>query len=136
MAYPRKNGEPVYRSSDLDEVQGYDDLRMIWKHVRMSATGKTAPLTERVRQKIAKGLKRTMSEGKSGRTRAVAAAMTLAMADGDWTRDVYRKPTKGLSRMARASRPKGASPSGSEDGDGRGDAEGEAQRRDGGQVDG
>ena len=136
MAYPTKNGEPVYRSSDLDEVQGYDDLRMIWRYVKMSGTGKTAPLTERVKEKIAKGLDVTMSEGKSSRTRTVAAAMALAIADGDYSRDVYRKPTKGAIRMGRTSRAKGESLGGSRGCSCDGDAKGQAQCCDDGQVDG
>lgn len=136
MAYPRKNGEPVYRSSDLDDVQGYDDLRMIWKYVRMSETGKTPPLSDHAKAKIAKGLKRTINEGKSSRTRIVAASMALAIADGDWTRDVYRKPTKGIARLARASRTKGKGFGSSGAGDGCGDAEGQAQCGDASEVDG
>lgn len=124
MAYPRKNGEQVYRSSDLDEVQGYDDLRMIWKYVRMSAKGKTAPIAEHTRKKIAKGLKRTMNEGKSSRTRNVAAAMVLALADGDVDRDVYRKPTRGIARLARASRLKGKGSGGDRESPGGRDAKG------------
>jgi hypothetical protein len=124
MAYPTRRGEQNYHSSDLDDVQGYNDLRTIWKYVKLSEKGKTAPLTENARSKIVKGLKRTMSEGKSSRTRNTAAAMIAAMADGDWDRDVYRKPIKGIPRMARASRPKGQGSKGSGDGTGRGDAEG------------
>lgn len=136
MAYPRKHGEPVYRSSDLDEVQGYDDLRMIWKYVKLSGKGKSAPLSDRAKAKIAKGLKRTMSEGKSSRTRSVAAAMVLAIADGDWDRDVYRKPTKGIARLARASRAKGQGSGGAGDGAGGGDAEGQVERGHDGEGDG
>ena len=136
MAYPRKHGEQVYRSSDLDEVQGYDDLRTIWKYVKLSGLGKTPPLSDRVRAKIAKGLKRTMSEGKSSRTRNVAAAMALAIADGDWTRDVYRKAIKGVPRVGRASRSKGQGSGSAEPcTDGR-DAEGQDASRNGCEGDG
>lgn len=124
MAYPTRRGEQNYQSSDLDDVQGYNDLRTIWKYVRLSELGKTAPLTENARAKIAKGLKRTMSEGKSSRTRNTAAAMIAAMADGDWNRDVYRKPIKGATRVARTKRPKGQGFEGSGDGTRRGDSEG------------
>ncbi len=136
MAYPRRNGEPVYRSSSLDDVQGYDDLRMIWKYVRMSETGKTAPLTDETKEKIAKGLKRTISEGKSSRTRIVAASMALAIADGDWNRDVYRKPIKGIAGLARASRAKGKGFGSSGSGADGWNAEGQAECGDDGQVDG
>lgn len=127
MAYPTKNGEPVYRSSDLDEVQGYDDLRMIWRYVKMSGKGKTPPLSDRAKEKIAKGLELTMSEGKSSRTRLVAGAMALAIADGDWDRDVYRKPTKGIVGLERASRAKGKGFGSSRGCSCDGDAEGQAQ---------
>jgi len=124
MAYPTRRGEQNYRSSSLDDVQGHEDLRTIWKYVRMSETGKTEPLKMEVKEKIVKGLKRTMSEGRSSRTRNTAAAMIAAIADGDWRRDVYRKPIKGLPRVARSKRPKGQGSKGSGDGAGRGDAEG------------
>lgn len=128
MAYPKRRGEPNYRSSDLDEVQGYDDLRMIWKYIKLSAKGKSAPLTDRARAKIAKGLKRTMSEGKSSRARNVAAAMVLALADGDFERDVYRKAIPGVARLARASRAKGKGSGRAGNSAGGRDAEGQAER--------
>ena len=124
MAYPTRRGEQNYQSSDLDDVQGYNDLRTIWKYVRLSELGKTAPLTDNARAKIAKGLKRTMNEGKSSRTRNVAAAMVLALADGDVDRDVYRKPTRGIARLARASRLKGKGSGGDRESPGGRDAKG------------
>ena len=83
-----KEYKESYRSSSLDEVQGYADLQMIWKYVRRAGKGKSDPIKPDARERIVKGLKRTMSEGHTARTRNVAAAMVLAIADGDWDRDV------------------------------------------------
>lgn len=105
MAYKVTMTRPTHRSTDLDEVQGYDDLRMIWKAVKESETGKRPELRLDVKAKIAKGLKRTVNEGVTSRTRLVAAAMILAINDRDWQRDVYRKPLPRELRLGGARAP-------------------------------
>lgn len=104
MAYKVKGGYQSYRSSDFDEVQGYDDLRMIWKAIRESETGKRPPLRDEVKAKIVRGLEITMYESTASRTRNVAAAMIIAIEDRAWDRDVYRKPNPHRFRMARPKR--------------------------------
>ena len=95
MAYRVKM--PVYRSSGWEDVQGYEDLRLLWTSLRSIAQGKRKPLADGVQEKILLGLKRTVNESKSQRARVVAAGIILALADGDYTRDVYRssKNTRG-----------------------------------------
>jgi len=97
MAYAKRNGDPGYRSSGWDEVQGYEDLRLLWGSLRQIAKGKREPLGDAVKEKILLGLKRTVNESSAQRTRVVAAGIILAIADGDYTRDVYRssKNTRG-----------------------------------------
>lgn len=86
----RHAGEIGYRSSDLGEVQGYEDLRMIWGALRDAGRGKRADFKPEVKKKIVRGLKRTVNEGGSSRIRLVASAIVLAIAEEDWERDVYR----------------------------------------------
>ena len=90
MAYHKRRGQIGYRSSSWDDVQGYEDLRLLWGSLRSIARGKRPPLEQDVMDKIMFGLKRTVNEGKSSRTRLVASAIVLAIADEDWERDVYR----------------------------------------------
>lgn len=101
MAYNVDLKYPVYRSSDLDEVQGYQDLLTIWKAVRESEMGKRPPLTERAQAKIVKGLRRTLHEGKNKRTKALAASIVMAMIDKDWKRDVQRPKYFPRAKVAR-----------------------------------
>lgn len=82
-----------YRSSSLEDIQGYKDLQMIWSAIRESERGKREPLRDDVCRKIIKGLEATVkSKWSNRRTKSVAAAIILAIADKDWSRDVWRSP--------------------------------------------
>lgn len=63
---------------------------MIWGAIRESERGKRQPLSAEVRAKIVEGLEKTMRDGKTARTRNVAAAIIIAIQDRAWDRDVYR----------------------------------------------
>lgn len=90
MAYAKRNGKVGYRSSSWDEVQGYADLLTLWVSLRDIAKGKRKPLSQDVMDRVVKGLKRTVNESSAARTRIVASAIVMAIAEEDWERDVFR----------------------------------------------
>lgn len=96
----RGASDGIGRVMPLGEPQSFNDLRMIWSAIKREANGGNA-IREDVRVKIMKSLVRTLHEGKHKRTKILASAILLALADEDYERNIYRKPTQRSRRTRR-----------------------------------